>query len=129
MKLKFLLAALILVASSFVNAQSPTKITFAWGYPSTPTVPICTTTVVTNCVNSFILTEPVTGITKTIAAVAGTTTYTYNLIPMPPGGTYTYSLVASEVYAGGTITSTPLTATVVVPKSPDAVTGFTGVVQ
>jgi hypothetical protein len=122
-----MLAALLLIAA--VAQAQPTKISFTWNYAATPSVPVCTTSLVTNCVNSFILTEPVTGITKTIPAVAGTTSYSFDLTPLPPAGTYTYSLVASEVYAGGTLVSAPMTTTVTVPKTPDSVTGFTCVVK
>lgn len=102
-----------------------TNVSFTWSYPATPTVPICTTTLTSNCVDHFQLTEPVTGITKSIPAVAGQTAYTFDLTPAPGGGSYTYSLVASEVIAGGTIPSAAATAVVVVPKSPDAPGGFT----
>lgn len=127
--MKYLLSALLLAVSTMAYSQAPTKIHFTWAYPAAPSVSICTTTLVTNCVNSFILTEPVTGITKTIPAVGGTTAYVFDLTPLPPTGTYTYSLIASEIYPGGTIPSAPLTTVVVVPKSPDSATTFTGVVQ
>lgn len=122
--------ACMFVTSLPIYAAFPTKITFTWSDPFA-SVPACSATVTTNCVSSFILTEPVQGFSKTIDATGGTssTIFTYTQTPLPPAGTYTYSIVAVEVYSGGTITSGPATAIVIVPKSPDTPVPFTGILQ
>lgn len=120
---------LLLVAIPFAHAANPTKITFSWS-DAFSAVPACTATVTNNCISGFLLTEPVTGFSATITAVAGTssTAFGYTLTPLPPAGTYTYSLVAQETTTGGVIVSAPATVSITVPGIPDT-PKLTGVVQ
>lgn len=127
MKRRFASAIFLLAmfAGSTVWGASPTKFVFTWGY--TPnTVPICTSTVTTACVNQFIITEPTTGISITIPAVAGTSSYTAST-PLPAAGTYTYSLVASETLGGSTAIPSPaVTVSLQSPGAPGPADHFTG---
>lgn len=122
-----LIAALLLCTAA--HAAAPTKFIFTWGYTPNTSVPICTTAVTVDCVNQFILTEPVTGVVLTIPAVAGTTTYTVST-PLPPQGTYTYTLVASETTGATTsIPSAPVTVSLQSPQVPGPADHFTGTPQ
>lgn len=93
-------------------AAGPTQIAFTWSYTPSAEVPICTDTITANCVDSFTLSEPTTTFSQSIPAVSGTSSYSYNLTPLPATGTYIYTLVANETYSGGGISSDPVTVSV-----------------
>jgi hypothetical protein len=122
-------AIVFLLVTSAAFAAAPTKILFTWDYTPNAAAPICTSTVITNCVNSFTLTEPTTNFSQSIPAVAGTSSYSFTQTPIPAAGTYTYSLVAVETTAGGPIQSVPDTVSVTVPGQPAGATNFLGVPQ
>jgi hypothetical protein len=111
------------------NAANPTKIVFAWTYTPDANFPICTTTITTQCVNSFVLTEPTTSLTQSIPAVSGTSSYGFTLTSLPAPGTYTYTLVASAITSGGTVTSVPVTVQVQLLGQPASATSFTATPQ
>lgn len=131
MKKKLLYLLLLLMSVGATSyAAAPTKIVFTWTDNFT-NVQACTATVTTSCIQSFTLTESTTGFSQSITALNGTpsTTFTYTQTTLPAAGTYTYSIVAVEVYSGGTMTSGPATATVVVPKSADTPGTFSAILQ
>lgn len=127
--MKKLFAVLIALASLTLvsNAQAPSKVVFNWSYAFTSTYPVCTASIATNCIASFRLNEGSTVI-STVQATAATT-YSYTLSTLPSVGSHTYQLVATAVYASGTIDSAPATVTLQVPGVPTTPANFTGAIQ
>lgn len=127
--MKKLFAVLIALGSLTMvsNAQAPSKVVFNWSYAFTSTYPVCTASVTTNCIASFRLNEGSTVI-STVPATAATT-YTYTIPTLPSVGSHTYQLVATAVFATGTIDSAPATVSLQVPGTPTTPAGFTGAIQ
>mgnify|MGYP001545100671 FL=1 len=128
--MKWIKLLLVLSLATAAYAAQPTQVYLTWT-ESFNTVPVCSTSVTTNCVSGFQVTEPVTGLSAFVPSTGGTNTtvFSYSQTPLPAGGSYTYTVVAVEIYSGGTITSGPATVVVAVPKSPDVPTSLTGVVK
>lgn len=117
----------LFLASSMLHAQAVHEITFTWSYSYTP-IPVCSTTVMSNCISSYVLTEG----NNTLAQVQATsaTSYTYNLAPLPAAGTHTYTLVAVELLTGtSTLNSAPATVSLQVPQTPAVPANFTATPQ
>lgn len=73
-------------------------------------VPVCSTQV--PCEASYVVREGASG-TVLATLTVGTTTYT--LTPLPPAGTYSYSILVTGKDALGNAISTPTTGTIVIP--------------
>lgn len=127
--MKKIISALLFTGLSVIGyAQAPSTATFNWTYSyASPYSAACSSTVTTNCIQSFVLTQG----TTTVATVTATsaTSYTYVLTTLPAPGTYTYSLIAVGAYQGGTINSLPTTVSLQVPGVPGSPNSFTVVIH
>jgi hypothetical protein len=121
--------ALLLGLCPLVYAQAPpTQATFNWSYSFNTAYPVpCSATVITNCVQNFLLTQGTTTVGTIPATTA--TSYSFNLTTLPAPGTYTYSLVAVGAFQGGTIASAPATVSLQVPNSVTSPSSFTVVLH
>jgi hypothetical protein len=127
MKLLSILALSLLSLSALAQAP-PTSAVFNWGYTYNPSYPVpCSTTVTTNCVQNFLLTQGTTTITTVPATSALSYSFTLNTLPAP--GTYTYSLVAVGAFQGGTVSSAPVTVSLQVPSTVAPANSFTVVLH
>lgn len=127
--MKKILAAVLMTVGLVLSAhaQNPSTVAFNWGYTFTSAYPVCTSTVTTNCIQSFQLSEGST-VLATVPATSSTS-YTYTLATLPTAGTHTYSLVATGVYQGGSINSLPAMVSLQVPGTPSTPSSFTVVLR
>jgi hypothetical protein len=124
--MKNILSALILAVFCIgLQAQTPVGINFTWTYAYTaPYAVACSSTVTTNCIQSFVLSQVGGATIQTIPATSATS-YNYLLTTLPAPGNYTYSLVAVGSYQGGAINSVPATFSITVPGVPSGPASFT----
>lgn len=123
-----ILAILLVLLAAPMFAQAPSTAVFSWGYTYNAAYSVpCSTSVTTNCVQNFVLSQGGAIIATIPASTASS--YSYNLTTLPAPGTYTYSLVAVGAYQGGTIQSAPLTVSLQYPSSVPAPSGLSVVLH
>lgn len=124
-----LLAILILALSPFASFAQTGSVNFTWSGNGNPNLPACSGTVTNTCLTTFTIADITTASTPVVisSAIASTAT-SYTLTPLPTVGSHTYSLIISgKDQSGNSISSTPVTTTVVVPGiTLNPPTGFTG---